>query len=361
MARRKRDIRFFSLAFLDIMSCGFGAVVLLFLIIKHHAEAHVAPQPPTDLSAEVDLLEEEVRDGERELVELRNALVSLEEQVLTAQGLARRVQERIEETRGRIEALGAGSDDAEVERLKTELARLEAEKRRLEERQKQAGEDVRTFLGEGDREYLAGLKLGGERILVLLDTSASMLDDTIVNIIRRRNMSEAVRRNAPKLRQAVATVDWLTARLPRWSRYQIYTFDTEAKPALPDTAGRWLSVGDIEGLDRAMQAVRQRVPAGGTSLHAAFGVVRALAPPPDNVYLITDGLPTQGAGPPRGTTVSAAERLRLFESALDVLPRNVPVNVILLPMEGDPMAASALWQLAQITRGAFLAPARDWP
>jgi len=35
--------------------------------------------------------------------------------------------------------------------------------------------------------------------------------------------------------------------------------------------------------------------------------------------------------------------------------------VILAPMEGDPMAASALWQLAVSTRGSFLAPARDWP
>ena len=33
------------------------------------------------------------------------------------------------------------------------------------------------------------------------------------------------------------------------------------------------------------------------------------------------------------------ERLRLFDRALDELPRGVPVNVILFPMEGDPMAA----------------------
>jgi hypothetical protein len=37
------------------------------------------------------------------------------------------------------------------------------------------------------------------------------------------------------------------------------------------------------------------------------------------------------------------------------------VNVILLPMEGDPMAASAFWRLAQLTRGSFLSPAEDWP
>ena len=61
MAQSRRRISAFSLSFLDIMSCGFGAAVLLFLIIKHNVDTNV-PQPvvKTDLSAEVDLLEEEI-------------------------------------------------------------------------------------------------------------------------------------------------------------------------------------------------------------------------------------------------------------------------------------------------------------
>ena len=42
-------------------------------------------------------------------------------------------------------------------------------------------------------------------------------------------------------------------------------------------------------------------------------------------------------------------------------PRGVPVNTILFPMEGAPMAASAYWKLAMATRGSYLAPASDWP
>jgi hypothetical protein len=30
-------------------------------------------------------------------------------------------------------------------------------------------------------------------------------------------------------------------------------------------------------------------------------------------------------------------------------------------MEGDPMAASAFWRLAQTTRGSLISPAEDWP
>jgi len=38
-----------------------------------------------------------------------------------------------------------------------------------------------------------------------------------------------------------------------------------------------------------------------------------------------------------------------------------PVNVVLLPMEGDPAAPTYFWRLAQATGGAFLSPPRDWP
>jgi uncharacterized protein with von Willebrand factor type A (vWA) domain len=83
--------------------------------------------------------------------------------------------------------------------------------------------------------------------------------------------------------------------------------------------------------------------------------------PNRQMIIITDGLPTQGATAGGPSRVSGRDRQKLFNQALDKLPRGIPVNVILAPMEGDPMAASALWQLAVSTRGSFLAPARDWP
>jgi len=43
------------------------------------------------------------------------------------------------------------------------------------------------------------------------------------------------------------------------------------------------------------------------------------------------------------------------------VPRGTAINVILLPMEGDPQAAGAYWQLARSTDGAYLAPSKDWP
>jgi hypothetical protein len=93
----------------------------------------------------------------------------------------------------------------------------------------------------------------------------------------------------------------------------------------------------------------------------AFLALQTLSPSPDNIFLITDGLPTQGTTPPRGNKVSGRDRQKLYRQAVKRLPRNVPINIVLAPMEGDPMAASEFWQLAQVSRGSFLAPSKDWP
>ena len=59
------------------------------------------------------------------------------------------------------------------------------------------GDKVREFQGDGNRQYLTGLKLGGERVLILVDGSASMLADTVVNAVRRRNMDDEQKNSHP--------------------------------------------------------------------------------------------------------------------------------------------------------------------
>jgi hypothetical protein len=107
--------------------------------------------------------------------------------------------------------------------------------------------------------------------------------------------------------------------------------------------------------------MKQTIPEKGTSLHKAFEALRLMDPAPDNIFLLTDGLPTMGAERPWGSKVSGETRLRLFEEALRLLPSRVPVNILLYPMEGDPAAASAFWRLATFTGGSFICPSRDWP
>ena len=122
-----------------------------------------------------------------------------------------------------------------------------------------------------------------------------------------------------------------------------------------------MDVGDQAQLEKVSAELRKITPRGGTSMENAFLALQELSPQPDNIFLITDGLPTQGTSPPRGSKVSGRERQKLFRQAIRQLPGNVPVNIILTPLEGDPMAASELWQLAQSSKGSFLSPSRDWP
>ena len=254
------------------------------------------------------------------------------------------------------------SDIDAVTQLKAEINQLEEKIRLLQEAaEAEAGRSAREFVGEGNRQYLTGLNLGGDRIIILVDTSASMLANQLINVIRLRSMDEALQKQAGKWTRTLDTVDWLTAQLPVNAQFQVITFNTEAAPVLPGTATQWLDVADTPKLEAISAALRERVPAGGTSLYNAFEALRALPTPPDNIFLLTDGLPTQAERPPRGSKVSGNQRLQFFRDAIRRLPGNVPVNIVLFPMEGDPMAASEYWQLAQASSGSFLSPSIDWP
>ncbi|WP_444891335.1 VWA domain-containing protein [Microbulbifer sp. DLAB2-AA] len=360
MRRKQRRFSTFSLSFLDIMSCGFGAVALIFLIIKHGSD-HEIEVETEDLSAEVNLLQEEVEIGEEHLVLARNTLDIVSDELAEAQGLARRILEQIEEVKGNIAEVDSIDEKEDIKRLQDKLKKLEQAKKDLEEENKKLGNNVRKYSGDGDRQYLTGLRLGGNRILILLDASASMLGDELIKVIRARNMSSRVKRQTEKWRRAINTVSWLTAQLPPDSQYQIYTFNTSFRAVITGTEDRWLNVDDRDQLDKAIKQLDEIVPENGTSLERVFNAIHAMTPLPDNIILITDGLPTQGMKPPRSATVSGRERRNLFKRAVKVLPKNVPINIILTPMEGDPFAASEYWKLAMQTQGSFLAPSRDWP
>jgi len=362
---RKRKLNVFSLSFLDIMSCGFGAIVLFFMIINHGTVAK-SEEVNKELLAEVKLLEEEVLQGDERLVLARNSLEVTQTEIVTTEGLSRQLLQDLRELR---EELAQYEDSSlarreDINALKADLKALEEASRRLEgavTSDEGQGDATRTFIGDGNRQYLTGMQMGGDRILVLLDASASMLDETIVNIIRRRNLPDDLKRESDKWQRALRTVDWLTTQIPVSSRFQIYTFNTEARPALAGTAGRWLEAGDGSSLEKSVTALKGVVPGKGTSLHRAWEVVAGLNPKPDNIYLILDGLPTMGDKVVTAGKVSGRDRLRHLDRSLNLLPSGIPVNVVLFPMEGDPMAASSYWRLAQLTGGSFMSPSADWP
>jgi Mg-chelatase subunit ChlD len=361
---RRRQLEIFSLSFLDAMACGFGAAVLLFfMIIKNAAPEHLRQSEEQNRS-EVTRVELDLREGRELLADLRNSLDLTDDQIAHTQNLSETVSASLRTNQEALERAQESSQSTveALAALKSDLQAIDAEARKLRKQaQPEGGVAARSFVGEGDRQYLTGLRVGGDHVLILLDASASMLDETIVNVIRRRNMPDDQKVQARKWQRAVKSVEWLVSQLPLKSQFQIYAFNTSTQPLVDGTANKWLDVSDTAQLEAAAKSLHKLVPNGGTSLINAFTAAAAFDPKPDNILLITDGLPTQGESAPVRKSVSADARLKLFERAARALPTNVPVNTLLLPMEGDPRSSSAYWQLAQVTEGSMISPAADWP
>ena len=364
MQRRRFDI--FSMSFLDTICCAFGAIVLLYMILNA-SSGRASDHRTAAARAEADRLENQVLDGYENLVVLTNALKSATTTEAQAQGLSARVLEDLEASKQQLAEYNQTtlSRREHINQLKADLKSLDAGNRRLEAGSRSAGAPgthVAGFKGEGDRQYLTGLKLRGQHTLILVDSSASMMDETLVNIIRLRNMDPARRRAAQKWRSTVATVEWLLSQLAGDRQFQLYSFNTTVWPLLKDSAGKWLAASDATALSGALDSLHQLVPQNGTNLEDALAVAGYFNPKPDSVILITDGLPTQGrGGPGHGKTIDSDGRLKLFSQAIKAYPTSVPLNVILLPMEGDPQAPNAFWIEARRTHGSFLMPSRDWP
>jgi hypothetical protein len=364
MARRKTEV--FSMSFLDCITCAFGSVVLVYTLINAQGGLRRMSEVQT-MNADVAKLEEQVLEGYQQLVVLRNSLQQTQDERVRTEGLAPRVLSEIE--RAKLQLADADKETLSkreaIERLKADLKSLEQGQRRLEGGTRSPGPrgtNLRGFEGEGDRHYLTGLKVRGERILFLVDASASMLDETLVNILRLRNMSETRRRMAEKWLRTVAIAEWLAAHIPESSKFQVYAFNTRPWALMKGTDGKWLDGSDGNALNGTLSALHELAPKDGTSLENAFAAITALTPGPDRVILITDSLPTQGVSPPMlRKTIDGDGRMKLFERAMAKYPRNVPLSVILLPLEGDPGAASAFWVVARRSGGEFLMPAKDWP
>ena len=365
MARKRRPMEVFSMSFLDCMSCGFGAVILFFMIINSQVRRDVEA-PPDHLSGETVKLEFEILEHRKNLVLAKNSMEDLEDEKMSAEeqiaaiiALIRKLKEELEiydsDTLAKVER---------VEKLQSDIESLEEERKRLQELENAVegqGAKVRQFTGEGDRQYLTGLKVGGDHILVLVDSSASMLDRKIINILRRRNMSDANKLRSLKWRQAVSTVDWLSAQFPKTSKFQMYTFNNEPKPVLEGSDGVWLEVGDGVQLDEAVRTLRRTVPEEGTNLLGAISVIKKMNPRPDNVLLLIDSLPTMNSPEAKLGMVTGQKRHQYYFEAADAIPSGVPVNILLYPMEGDTLAAISYWHMAWRTGGSFMSISKDWP
>ncbi len=165
--KRKR-LNVFSLSFLDIITCGLGAIILLFVLVNAKGAAR-RDSITADLRAQADRVENQVLEGKKQLIQARNVLEKTLVELEETRGLSRRIIETIQDKK--IELADSDKDTlaskSHVNKLKTDLKSLEEDVKRLRAGAKardELGTKLRPFPGQGDRQYLTDLKMGGRRI-----------------------------------------------------------------------------------------------------------------------------------------------------------------------------------------------------
>ena len=351
--RRQRRSEGFNLAFLDIMSCGLGAVVLVFMLVKHNVVRS---------TSETDLLAKEVQQLELTQEELGQTLAQL-------QGVAHSRADTTAKLRTRLALLEQSllEKKMSIAQKKNQVAALKNDiaKRPIAHR-----EDLVEADRGGEENYLMGLKIQGDRIAVLLDASASMTDETLIDIIKRKNGSAADKQKGPKWLRTKKILHWILARVPKSSQLAVITYNSSVK-FIGST--NWMKL-DTATLGAVYQELDAIIPQGATNLQKGLAAVSGQGV--TDLYVITDGLPTVGESRyatlnpfsgcssllGKSSTISGECRVKLFRQTLKESRLGpVKVNVILLPIEGDPDAVNEYWGWAARSGGLLISPAVNWP
>ena len=153
---KKRRLNVFTLSFLDVMAGGFGAVVILFLIINHATESD-EEVVVREILSESRLLDFREQQGLEDLAALRERVADLTKRLS-------KTKESLEKTTNAANEKNVALDElmirAKEDKGTLEQLELEVERRRKEVEKLQQNEDSQESIiyvaGEGDRQYLTG-------------------------------------------------------------------------------------------------------------------------------------------------------------------------------------------------------------
>ena len=172
---KRRGIEEFSVSFLDVICCGFGAIILLLLITK-------TVEPILLEQSQVNL-EGLVADRENALYEIRGQVRELSRQVTDTRSQLKdnllelaAVEKELTEILGRYETTITLETKAESET--TELA--VAKQTLTEEMQRLLGADFRR-----STELVGGIAVDSEYIIFVIDTSGSMFNAAWSQVLQK--------------------------------------------------------------------------------------------------------------------------------------------------------------------------------
>jgi len=167
MSRRtRRSVDIFNLSFLDVVSCGFGAIILLLVIVKV-SEPHVIEQLAVDLGGLAAQLEAELYEIRGETAVFNRELIARQEQLSEQREKLARLQGDLSSIRGRYAT------------TRNEYAAQTIIEGQLTMAQQDLTEEMRRLLGSGyQRKQLTstigGVPVDSEYIIFIIDTSGSM-------------------------------------------------------------------------------------------------------------------------------------------------------------------------------------------
>ena len=165
MKKRRRQIEIFSMSFLDVISCGFGAIILL-LILSKISEPRVIEQVNTDLTGVVAALEEQLHDIRGETRILNRELAGKEEQLSVEKEKLARLQGALTDIEGQYHLTRKASEAQSVieDELKSAKQELSEEMQRVLAGYRRPKQDA----------VIGGVPVDSEYIIFIIDTSGSM-------------------------------------------------------------------------------------------------------------------------------------------------------------------------------------------
>ena len=166
MRKKRRSFETFGLSFLDVVSCSFGAIILL-LVISKISQPFTLETMTIDLTGHIEKLETELEilRGETTVYEKENR--SIEEQLSISRSALARLQQSLSDARSQYET--AQLNDKAKETIEGQLA--SAKQSLSEEMQRLLGANYRR----SDKDnVIGGIPVDSEYIIFIIDTSGSM-------------------------------------------------------------------------------------------------------------------------------------------------------------------------------------------
>jgi len=166
MKKQRRQQQEASISFLDVISCGFGAIVLLLIIAK--------VGEPAILEDAERQLQGSVRDYQERLFDIRGETIILDERLKSRKQQLSDLTERIARLQERL---------ASIAKQSNQLAQSHArEKEQLNLALQVLSEEMERLLGSRSQQkndLIAGIPVDSEYIILVVDTSGSMSNTQI--------------------------------------------------------------------------------------------------------------------------------------------------------------------------------------